>query len=459
MDKGTTNSGIPVFGEIIKLIDRQTVNALAKQMKANRYVKRLDAYQHLAIMLYAQLGQFTSLRDVELGFLSSASRMNHFGMDYMVRRSTLSDANARRSPAFFEAVYNALYRTYSPFLSDSRPVKGLKGPLFIMDSTTISLFSQVFRGTGRNAINGQKKGGAKAHTVIKADEDVPYFVNITDAATSDQSLLKGLFRKLPGGSWLSFDMGYVNYEAWQEFSDNGIFYVTREKKRTRAKVLEVRSIPESDQEVVVNDEVVILSWRKTIERPMTEEELSHRRGRRPKNGIVMVKETKSGKHTCRRITKWKDNKDEGTITFITNDLETPAAVICEIYRRRWQIETLFKRLKQNFPLKYFLGDNRNAIEIQIWVSLIAWLLMQVVKKKVTKRKWSLSNLMTAIHILLNSYIDLYGFLNLPEAQWLKIIQSRSPDNEESPQLELFKQDKGAVFENYKTNAYLQAVNQ
>jgi len=176
-------------------------------MKANRYVKRLDAYQHLAIMLYAQLGQFTSLRDVELGFLASASRMNHFGMDYMVRRSTLSDANARRSPAFFEAVYNALYRSYSPFLSDSRPVKGLKGPLFIMDSTTISLFSQVFRGTGRNAINGKKKGGAKAHTVIKADEDVPYFVNITDAATSDQSLLKGLFRKLPSGSWLSFDMG------------------------------------------------------------------------------------------------------------------------------------------------------------------------------------------------------------------------------------------------------------
>jgi len=251
----------------------------------------------------------------------------------------------------------------------------------------------------------------------------------------------------------------VNYEAWQEFSDNGIFYVTREKKRTRAKVLEVRSIPKSDQEVVVNDEVVILSWRKTVERPMTEEELSHRRGRRPKNGVVMVKETKSGKHTCRRITKWKDNKDEGTITFITNDFETPAAVICEIYRRRWQIETLFKRLKQNFPLKYFLGDNRNAIEIQIWVSLIAWLLMQVVKKKVTKRKWSLSNLMTAIHILLNSYIDLYGFLNLSEAQWLKIIQSRSPDNEESHQLELFKQDKGAVFENYKTNAYLQAVNQ
>lgn len=196
MDKGTTNSGIPVFGEIAKLLDKQKINILAEEMKANRYTKRLDAYQHLIIMLYAQLGQFESLSEVELGFLCAASRMNHFGMDYMVRRSTLSDANARRSPGFFEAVYNALYERYSSLLADSRPVKGLKGPLFIMDSTTKSLFSQIFKGTGRDAINEQKKGGANAHTVIKADEDVPFFVNITDATVSDQSLLKGIFSKL-----------------------------------------------------------------------------------------------------------------------------------------------------------------------------------------------------------------------------------------------------------------------
>ena len=210
-----------------------------------------------------------------------------------------------------------------------------------MDSTTISLFTQIFRGTGRDAINGQKKGGAKAHTVIKADEDVPFFVNITDATVSDQSLLKGLFRILPRGSWLSFDMGYVNYEAWQEFTDNDIFYVTKEKKRTKAKVLETKDIPEEDKDTIVDDEVVESSWYKRIKRPMTEEELSHRRGRRPKSGVVMVKETKRGKHKCRRITKWKDNKDDGTITFITNNLDTPATVICETYRRRWQIETLF----------------------------------------------------------------------------------------------------------------------
>ena len=173
----------------------------------------------------------------------------------------------------------------------------------------------------------------------------------------------------------------------------------------------------------------------------------------------MVKETRRRKHKCRRITKWKDTKEEGTITVITNDLDTQATVICETYRRRWQIETLFKRLKQNFPLKYFLRDNRNAIQIQIWVSLIAWLLMQVVKKQVKKRQWSMSNLMTAVQILLNSYINLYDFLNLPEGQWLRIIQNRSPEDDISPQLELFPQKEGPSFESYKTNAYLQAIKQ
>ena len=303
MDKGSTNSGIPVFGEIVKLLDKQEIKTIAEKMNVNRYTKRLDAYQHLVIMLYAQLGQFDSLREVELGILCAASRMNHFGIDYMVRRSTLSDANARRTPAFFESVYKALYERYSAVLADSRPVKGLKGPLFIMDSTTISLFSRIFRCTGRDAINGQKKSGVKAHTVIKADEDVPFFMNITDGIVSDQSLLKGLFRILPRGSWLSFDMGCVNYEAWQEFTDNGIFYVTMEKKRAKAEVLETREVPEEYKETIVSDEVVMLSWYKRLSRKMTEEELSHRRGRRPKSGVVMVKETKRGKHKCRRITK------------------------------------------------------------------------------------------------------------------------------------------------------------
>lgn len=424
MGKVNNNSGIPVFGEVIKLLNRQEISSIAEELKTDKYTKRLDSYQHLVIMLYAVLGQFNSLREVELGFLSSATRMNHFGLDYMVRRSTLADANIRRSPKFFSRVYYQLYDRYKNLLSDSRPVKGINKPLFIVDSTTISLFSQVFRGVGRNPINGQKKGGIKAHTVIKADEDIPIFANLTDAAVNDHQILEAL--DLPRDSYVTFDMGYVDYEAWQKFSDSDILYVTREKRKTRRKTLKTLAVAEQDKDWIVSDEIIELHWTKRWERPMTAEELSHRRGRRPKSGVVMVKETRKGVHTCRRITRYKDNKEEGTITFITNDLETPAPIICELYRRRWQIETLFKRLKQNFPLKYFLGDSRNAIQIQIWVSLIAWLLMSVIQK-LTTRKWSLSGLMTAVHILLNSYTGLFNFLNEPEKQWLSIIDLRAKE--------------------------------
>lgn len=447
MGKDSTNSGMPVFGEVIKLLDKQEINKIAEELKSDKYTKRLDSYQHLVIMLYAVFGQFNSLRELELGFLSSATRMNHFGLDYMVRRSTLSDANSRRTPEFFERVYYQLYDRYRGLLSDSRPVKGTKRPFYIVDSTTISLFSQVFRGAGRNPINGQKKGGIKAHTVIKADEDVPVFVDMTDAAENDHRIFGKM--NLLSGSYIVFDMGYVNYEEWQKYSDNDIYYVTREKKKARKKVLETRDIPEEDQEWIVSDEVIELHWTRCWERPMTKEELSHRRGRRPKSGIVMVKEKRSGVHKCRRITKYKDNKEEGTITFITNDLESPASVICELYRRRWQIETLFKRLKQNFPLKYFLGDSRNAIQIQIWVSLIAWLLAMVIKSQ-TKRKWSMSGMMTAIHILLNSYTGLYGFLNAPERLWLSMIETRPKEPDIFSDNYIFNEKRGPNFECQRT---------
>ena len=120
---------------------------------------------------------------------------------------------------------------------------------------------------------------------------------------------------------------------------------------------------------------------------MTEEELSHRRGRRPKSSIVTVREYVTGKYRCRRIVRRSDDGKD-TVTFITNVLdqsEMSAELICEIYRRRWAIECLFKKLKQNFPLKYFLGDNVNAIEIQIWVTMIAYLLLRVMQHKAKSR--------------------------------------------------------------------------
>ena len=126
MDKVTTNSGIPVFGEVIKLLNKQEITKIAEKTGANRYSKRLDAYQHLVILLYAVIGQLESLRDIELAFLPMAHCIQQFGLSYMVRRSTLSDANSRRSPQFFENVYNASVRSIFSFVVGQPPCKRAK---------------------------------------------------------------------------------------------------------------------------------------------------------------------------------------------------------------------------------------------------------------------------------------------------------------------------------------------
>ena len=136
----------------------------------------------------------------------------------------------------------------------------------------------------------------------------------------------------------------------------------------------------------------------------------------------------------RRIAYWADDRQR-LLIFISNNFELSADLIALIYKKRWQIETLFKQLKQNFPLKYFLGDNVNAIEIQIWVSLIANLLISVIKSRL-KRNWSFSNMASIIRQHLMNYIDIYKFLNDPEKAWISIVEKKKAEyqNSLSPKL-------------------------
>jgi transposase len=126
--------------------------------------------------------------------------------------------------------------------------------------------------------------------------------------------------------------------------------------------------------------------------------------------------------------------------FITNNFELTAEKVALIYKKRWQIELLFKQLKQNFPLKYFLGDNENAIEIQIWAAMLANLLITLVKSRV-RRKWAFSNMVSIIRQQLMNYIDIYSFLEDPEGAWLRINKQREKRYERS----LFPELKGAYF--------------
>lgn len=436
MSKSKTFIGEPVLNQIINLMNRDKINIIAAKDGVNRYTKQLDAFTHLVVMLYAVVTGAESIREVVLGFDVNVSRMNHLGLSYAIRRSTLSDANKRRSEAFFGHIYQSLYNQYSALLSDSLTKNEVLSRLYIMDSTTISLFSQILKGVGRNPKNGKKKGGIKAHTVIKFLSELPNFVDMTAAAIHDRCKMDRLLQ-LPAGSYVTFDKGYADYYEWHLLTEANIKFVTRLKDNAKFEIKEwhsVRDIPGVDC-----DQTIELTYKKKVERELTGEEMSHRRGRKPKSGKVTVTEYKTGVLKCRRILK-KSEKAGEYITFITNDFDLPADQICEIYRRRWTIETLYKRLKQNFPLKYFLGDNENEIKIQIWVTMIAYLLMKVLQKK-SHSKLAFSNLVTVVRITVSSYMDIIALLNNPRIEWesyqRQLRENAEKERQKSLQLSLF----------------------
>ena len=418
MSKDINFSGHPVLSQIIKLINRDKVNELAITTKVNRYVKSFDAFTHLVVMIYAALSGAKSIRQVVEGFEANVTRLNHLGIAYLVRRSTLSDANKKRTSQFFGDVYKALYERYSPLLSDSKASKALQKGLYILDSTTISLFSQILKGVGRTPKNSEKKGGIKAHTLLEASSVLPSFVDYSAAAIHDHSRMSSIL-SLPSGSFATFDMGYVDYWMWKQFTDHDIFFVTRQKDKMSFTVIE--NITCSSDDDIVSDQKISVVYRHTTERELTEEEMKHRRGRKPKKRPT-VKQTETGTLVLRRVVKKTDDK-KGTIAFITNNFSLSASEICEIYRRRWGIECLFKRLKQNFPLKYFLGDSVNAIEIQIWSVMIAYLLTRVISRE-AKDKMSFSNLVCAIRLTMFSYIDIVAMVVDPLRAWRDLKEAQ-----------------------------------
>lgn len=342
----------------------------------------------MVTLLYAVIQRYDSLREIVVGLLSNATRLQYLGINYCIKRSTFSDASSRRSSQFFAQVYSCLYSQYASFLSDSQKIDKRKHKLYIMDSTTITLFSNILKGAGRNPKLGKKKGGIKAHTVICSDEDVPRLVRFTSAATHDHVLLKEL--QLPKGSIVTFDRGYVDYTQYQRLSLSEINYVTKLKINAKYEGIQEIDIPDQMDAGIIKDECIILR-KKDLE------------------------------HRCRRIAYWDEPKKKLYI-FLTNSFEMDAEQVVDTYRRRWQIETLFKQLKQNFPLKYFYGDSVNAIESQIWVVMIANLLITLLQRNI-KRKWAFSNIVTVVPLVMMSYINLYSFLEKPEKDWIRIIET------------------------------------
>jgi hypothetical protein len=379
-------TGQPVFAQLLSLIPRHIISRQSQKYSANRYCKSFMAYDHLVTMLYQGFFQCLSLRELITGLQANQSRLLHLGLVHTPRRSTLSDANSRRSADFFAAIYHQLYEYFHGSLPDSRP---LLKKLFIIDSTTISLFSNIMEGAGMAKNNGKKKGGVKAHLMIDAAHNLPCFTLLTEAKHHDLIFLQKV--QVPPDSIVVFDRAYTNYKQFKKWNEQGVTWVTRQKNDSSFKVLSERTIsPDSLGQGVVADQHLLLG----------------RYSNRYKIPLI----------EARRII-FKDPISQKKFAFITNETKLDPEQIAVLYKKRWQIELLFKRIKQRYPLRYFLGENVNAIQIQIWCMLICDLLVQIVLTQINKagkRRWSYANLAAMVKHHLMTYIKLIPFLLDPE---------------------------------------------
>lgn len=393
MSKGSFFLGQPVFSQLLRLIPRREVYKSAERFSCDYYRKSFFTYEHLTVMLYAIFNRCTSLREVTTGIMACHSKLLHLGLSYTVRRSTLSDANRNRTFEVFEDLYKKIYAQYAHILPDSRSGKHekLKGKLYIIDSTTISLFQEILKAAGRNPVNGKRKGGIKAHTLIKADEDVPQMVRFSAAAANDITFMKAV--TVPKGSILVFDKAYRDYGQLNRWDEQKLFWVTRLHKNTVVESLYKKNLTEHHKKQGILSDTIIC--------------IGHNH------------HDKVEKVQC-RLVKFYDEQFKRTFEFLTNQLDYSPITIAEIYKQRWQIESLFKRIKQNYPLRSFLGDSENAIKIQIWCALIADLLLKVVKSR-CKRPWSFANLASMVRLHLMTYINLMSFLAKPEKTLLQSI--------------------------------------
>jgi len=414
MYKSTNYVGQPIFTQILSLIDTTLIAESCKKHQADKFAKKLTFKDHLITMLYTIFSRCTSIREVQAGLELCDGKLNHLNLERVPARSTLSDGNAKRSSEVFGTLYQSLYQKYKHIISDSLLKTAIASKLYILDSSTVSLFKAILRPAGRKRSDGQSKGGIKVHTLLKADCNMPSFIKYTAAAMHDQQFYECI-NELPNGSIITFDKAYINYQQFEKFNERGISYVVPQKDN--AKFTSVKELALLDTEpLILKDEVVSVNYTEDIE------------------GVV-VKRTLE----LRRIAYYSQ-KHETTFIYWTNNEELTATEIVEIYQNRWQIEKFFKRLKQNFPLNYFLGDNENAIEIQIWCALIGLLLLQVLyKENAATIAFSILAAIVSIHLM--NYASITAIIehykkkrkrNVEKTVKKKPKQKRHPQNQ--PQL-------------------------
>jgi hypothetical protein len=327
-----------------------------------------------------------------------SGKLNLLGLEKSPAKSTACDGMRNRDSKFFEDVYFSLVHHYQSFLSDSRTFGLTFKEVLLIDSTTIRLFSDLLKGVGRNPKNdGKKKGGLKVHMLIDAVQSVGRFIKITEAKVHDKNFLKEL--DLISYSMVVFDRAYNYYHQFALWTSKSVFFVTRIKKNAVYTV--IKTLREHKREdgkaMVLREEIIEIEY-------CSEDE----------NG---KKQTKQKEKLRLKKVCYQDEQNR-YFEFISNSMESTAEEVAFLYKKRWGIELLFKKMKQNFQLHYFYGENENAIRTQVWCTLIAQLLITVIQKMAqTKKAFSVVASLVRMHLI--SLLDVFELLQSTKREYLK----------------------------------------
>jgi hypothetical protein len=374
--------GQPIFKQIMNLVDKVDIQGLIRKHESDYYYKSFKTRTHLFTMLFGILSRCDSMTEVCEGLRAMGGKLNHLGMDQAPAKSTACDGLRNRNHKFFEDLYFTLVKHYHSFLSDSRTFGLTFKEVLIIDSTTIRLFSDILKGVGRNPKgDGKKKGGMKVHMLIDAVQSVGRFIKMTAAKVNDQKFLKSL--ELISDSMIVFDKAYNYYHQFAIWTQERVYFVTRMKKNAVYTVIEVKRehYRKKGQAKVLRDEIIELEYHPERE-----------------DGTKDLK-TKL-KMTLRKVS-YQDQQNR-YFDFLTNNFDISAEDVAFLYKKRWGIEILFKKMKQNFQLHYFYGENENAIYTQVWCTLIAQLLLTVTQKIAqAKKAFSVVASLVRIHLISN----------------------------------------------------------
>jgi hypothetical protein len=397
--------GQPIFKQLTDLLPKGKFDILAMEHKTDRYYKAFPAWTQLVTMLFGVFSRCDSMGEICDGMLAMQGKLNHLGLDKSPAKSTAGDGLRDRDEIFFQEFYFQLLKYFEPILSVSRIDKISFDKLFIFDSSTIRLFSQVMKGVGRNLKGeGKKKGGLKVHMLIDAFSQTPTFVKISEAKSHDKNFIKYL--SLAPHSMIVFDRAYNHYLQFAKFTEKQINFVCRLKSNAVYTVLATLFCQnQSDSGFgVLKEELILLRYI----------------------------EDKEEKFLCLRKVTYRD--DQGRIyEFITNNFEISNEEVALIYKIRWKIELLFKKLKQNFQLHYFYSETENGIKTQIWITLIAQLLLMVLKVK-SKTQKAFSTVAALVRIHLISNLDMFWLVENCRRTYIKRPKKTKPPN---LQVELF----------------------